>query len=292
MENLEKPQRSVFDFLRREKNNEKGTEPTESGSDVKGNPGAAIEPDKKIKQAEPPVPELEVQMPEPSLEKASSQNDDGLDVIQEIHALSHDILDFKDLIIKAVREESHKTDAAVDRLSSLIEEKDTQIEKQSDTIRRQSQTISRFQDDLLYKVQKPLIMEIIEIADNVRLILEDKELVEKKDFDQLYESVKRLYDWVNAALSNNSVREFRMLGGQSTEFDRKRQEVVDVEYTDDPSKDSVYYSERPGYVWSMPYLIINSEIQLKNALEDAPKTFEFVIRPEEIVKLKYKKTEE
>lgn len=292
MENQEKPQRSVLGLFRREKNNEKGTESTESGSDVKENPGAAIEPDKKIKQAEPPVHELEVQMPEPSLEKASSQNDDGLDVIQEIHALSHDILDFKDLIIKAVREESRKTDEAVDRLSTLIEEKDSQIEKQSDTIRRQSQTISRFQDDLLYKVQKPLIMEIIEIADNVRLILEDKELAEKKDFDQLYESVKGLYDWVNAALSNNSVREFRMLGGQSTEFDRKRQEVIDVEYTDDPSKDSVYYSERPGYVWSMPYLIINSEIQLKNALEGAPKTFEFVIRPEEIVKLKYKKTEE
>ena len=42
----------------------------------------------------------------------------------------------------------------------------------------------------------------------------------------------------------------------------------------------------------MPYLIINSDIQLKKALEDAPKSFEFIIRPEEVVKYKYQKSEE
>lgn len=181
---------------------------------------------------------------------------------------------------------------ALKRLKSDLKEKDSLLEKQEETIRRQSQTISKFQDDLLYKVQKPLIMEMVEIADNIRLILNDNEVVENKDFNSLLERVKKLSDWVDASLSNNSVRRYSLTTESPATLDRKKQEVIDVEFTDDPSKDSTYFTERPGYIWTMPYLIINSDIQLKKALEDAPKSFEFIIRPEEVVKYKYQKSEE
>ena len=187
------------------------------------------------------------------------------------------------------------TNVLLDALMSLksdLKEKDGLLEKQEETIRRQSQTISKFQDDLLYKVQKPLIMEMVEIADNIRLILNDNEVVENKDFDSLIGRVKKLSDWVDASLSNNSVRRYSLTTESPATLDRKKQEVIDVEFTDDPSKDSTYFTERPGYIWTMPYLIINSDIQLKKALEDAPKSFEFIIRPEEVVKYKYQKSEE
>lgn len=177
-------------------------------------------------------------------------------------------------------------------LKTDMKEKDSILEKQEETIRRQSQTISKFQDDLLYKVQKPLIMEMVEIADNIRLILNDKEILENKDFEALLDRVGKLSDWVDASLSNNSVRRYSLTTESPATLDRKKQEVIDVEFTDDPSKDSTYFTERPGYIWTMPYLIINSDIQLKKALEDAPKSFEFIIRPEEVVKYKYQKSEE
>jgi len=188
----------------------------------------------------------------------------------------------------------HHTNVLQDALMSLksdIAEKGGLLEKQEEIIRRQSQTISKFQDDLLYKVQKPLIMEMVEIADNIRLILNDNDIVENKDFDSLLERVKKLADWVDASLSNNSVRRYSLTTESPSFLDRKKQEVIDVEFTDDPSKDSTYFTERPGYVWTMPYLIINSDIQLKKALEDAPKSYEFIIRPEEVVKYKYQKSE-
>jgi hypothetical protein len=170
--------------------------------------------------------------------------------------------------------------------------KDDLLDKQEETIRRQSQTISKFQDDLLYKIQKPLIMEMVEIADNIRLILNDKEIHENKDFEALIDRVGKLEDWVAASLSNNSVRRYSLTSESPSSLDRKKQEVIDVEFTNDPAKDATYFTERPGYIWSMPYLIINSDIQLKKALEDAPKSFEFIIRPEEVVKYKYQKSEE
>lgn len=188
----------------------------------------------------------------------------------------------------------HHTNVLQDALMSLksdIAEKGGLLEKQEEIIRRQSQTISKFQDDLLYKVQKPLIMEMVEIADNIRLILNDNDVVENKDFDSLLERVKKLADWVDASLSNNSVRRYSLTTESPSFLDRKKQEVIDVEFTDDPSKDSTYFTERPGYVWTMPYLIINTDIQLKKALEDAPKSYEFIIRPEEVVKYKYQKSE-
>lgn len=170
--------------------------------------------------------------------------------------------------------------------------KDELLDKQEETIRRQSQTISKFQDDLLYKIQKPLIMEMVEIADNIRLILNDKEIIENKDFEALIDRIEKLEDWVAASLSNNSVRRYSLTSESPSSLDRKKQEVIDVEFTNDPAKDATYFTERPGYIWSMPYLIINSDIQLKKALEDAPKSFEFIIRPEEVVKYKYQKSEE
>lgn len=182
-------------------------------------------------------------------------------------------------------------------ISSALEEERQKIsenfikvlEQQETIIRKQHETIARFQEDLIFKLQKPLIMELIGIADNIRMILQDQK--EEQNYDLLLESVEDLEKWVEAVLSNNSVNMFRETDVSASELNRKRQEIIDVEETDDPGKNNTYISERPGYEWSMPYLVVNSDVQLEKILQenDRPGMFAYVIRPEEVVKLKYKK---
>lgn len=163
------------------------------------------------------------------------------------------------------------------------------IDLQQTTIQKQHQIITKFQEDLIFKLQKPLIMEIIGIADNIRMILDEQS--KEKNYDTLLEAVKDLENWVQATLSNNSVRKFRETDNSIKELNRKCQELIDVEETDDPDKNNTYVSERPGYFWTMPYLIVNSDVQLEKIVREnnQPAMFTYVIRPEEVVKLKYKK---
>ncbi len=162
------------------------------------------------------------------------------------------------------------------------------IEQQEMTIQKQHLSLTKFQEDLLYKTQKALILEIIEIADNIRMMLQDQE--KQQDYSALLDSVKKLEEWVQATLSNNSVRRFCDTETSVTELNRKRQEVIDVEVTNDPTKHNTYVCERPGYIWTMPYLVVNSDVQFQKILEEngQPQAFSYVIRPEEVVKLKYK----
>lgn len=230
-----------------------------------------------VLQGEIPIEEIpETVQDDHSCIEPSSEAKAYSNLLKEIDILREELTFSNKGVIKAVN----------DLKQELIEKTDL-IGKQEEIIKKQSQTISKFQDDLLYKIQKPLIMELIEISDNINMILNDKDLDNQEDFSALKERVRSLYEWVNASLSNNSVKRYSLTSEFPDKMDRKRQEVIDIEYTNDPSKDATYYTERPGYIWSMPYLIINSDIQLKKALEEAPKSFEFIIRPEEIIKYKY-----
>lgn len=162
------------------------------------------------------------------------------------------------------------------------------IEQQEVTIQKQHNASLKFQEDVIYKTQKNLVMELISISDNVRMILHNKEMDSEYD---LLEGVRELEQWVDASLKNNSIRRFQDTDLDNTVFNRKRQELVDKEETDVSSEDGTYRTVSPGYVWSMPYLVVNSDVQFDKILKenDAPVTFSYVIRPEEVVKLKYNK---
>lgn len=180
---------------------------------------------------------------------------------------------------------NHSADVLSERFARVIEQQET-------TIQKQHQATTKFQEDVLYKVQKNLILELIELADNIRMILQDQE--KQKSYDELLEAVQGLGEWVNATLSNNSVIRYQDAIESPALLDRKRQIVVDAEITEDPAKDGVYVSNRPGYTWSIPYLVVNSDVQLEKILSEnkQPKTFSFVIRPEEVIKLKYEENNE
>lgn len=179
-------------------------------------------------------------------------------------------------------------------LQSELEAKDELLRQQEETIRAQSMRLEKFNDDIVYKTQKPLIEELISIADFVRMVLGNDEMIEAKDFDALLNYFVRLKEWVAASLSNNSVREYSLAEDDPKTFDPKRQEITENEVTDDPALDNTYKTDRPGYIWTMPYLIVNNEARMKRILEEtkAPKMFEFIIRCEEVIKVKYRKPAE
>ncbi|MBP3373992.1 MAG: hypothetical protein J6L60_05645 [Bacteroidaceae bacterium] len=165
------------------------------------------------------------------------------------------------------------------------------LEAQERTIQKQHNAALKFQEDVIYKTQKSLIMELIGIADNIRMIIQNSET--DTDYD-LLGAVKDLEKWVDASLNNNSVRKFQDVDLDSTTMNRKRQVLVNKEETNIVEEHNTYKTVSPGYEWSIPYLVINSEVQLGKILEDnnVPQLFSYVVRPEEIVKLEYKENEE
>ena len=160
------------------------------------------------------------------------------------------------------------------------------LESQELTIQKQHNAALKYQDDVIYKIQKNLIMELIGISDNIRMILQNSESDPGYD---LLGAVKDLGAWVDASLSNNSVRKFQDTTMDPSTMNRKRQQLVDKEQTSVEAEHNTYRTVSPGYEWSMPYLVVNSDVQLKKILEEnaVPQMFSYVIRPEEIVKLEY-----
>ena len=132
---------------------------------------------------------------------------------------------------------------------------------------------------MIYKTQKDLIMELIGIADQLRYTLNDYAV--EKDFDSLYKSIGDLTEWVDGSLQAVGVRKSVSI---DDEFDRKRQEIVETQETELPEKDGKTESILPGYIWSVP-MIGSSELQV----EERPKTYEFLIRPEQVARLRYVK---
>lgn len=178
---------------------------------------------------------------------------------------------------------SHNIIERLDQLTGL----NKLIESQESIIQKQHDAAVKYNEDVIYKTQKSLIMEMIGIADHIHMIIENKR--EDESYD-LMEGLLDLEKSVAASLSNNSVRKFSEAEIDDSILNRKRQTVVGRERTSEEQLDNHFKSVTPGYEWTMPYLVVNSEVKLNKILEEngMPQTFSFVIRPEEVVKLSYR----
>lgn len=174
----------------------------------------------------------------------------------------------------------------INRLTTLTDQQKT-LDNQQEIIKRQHDALLKFNDDVIRKTQNGLILEMISIADQVRMIMENKR--EDESYD-LMQGLMELEESIEASLSNNSVKRYSEANNDATILNRRRQTVLGNELTTDPNKDGHFKSVAPGYEWTMPYLVVNSEVRLKKILEEnqRPQTFSFVIRPEEVMKLRYK----
>ncbi len=187
-------------------------------------------------------------------------------------------------ILRNIENTSIKLDTIthiVESLQQTVENQTKIIEEQASIIKRQHESIVRFENDVIYKTQKDLIMELIGIADQLRYILND--YAKEKDFDSLYSSIKDLTSWVDGSLQAVAVRKHEST--ETKELDRKRQEIIENIETQDPDEDGKIRSLLPGYIWSVPMVGCN-ELQERS---ERPKLYEFMIRPEQVARLKYVK---
>lgn len=168
----------------------------------------------------------------------------------------------------------------VDQLKSLVESQNATIAEQTSIIKKQHETIARYESDVIYKTQKDLIMELIGIADQLRMTLNDYST--NKEID-LHDAIEQLEEWVNGSLQAVAVRKYINMDTQ--ELDRKRQEIIEVQETSNPDEDGMLKSLLPGYIWAVP-MVGSNEMLLA---EDRPKKFEFMIRPEQMSRLHYVK---
>lgn len=169
--------------------------------------------------------------------------------------------------------------AMIQSLQQALEIQVKTIEEQNSIIKRQHENILRYENDVIYKTQKYLIMELIGIADNLRNTL--NECAKEKDFDSLYKSMEDLTEWVDASLQTVAVRKHEST--DTKELDRKRQEIVEIQETQDADEDGMIKSLLPGYIWSVPMVGSN---EFHDGSE-RPKLYEFMIRPEQVARLRY-----
>lgn len=219
---------------------------------------------------------------EDSSDVVKSKSDEELESLPlfSIHEMLKELLDGQNKLMK-------NQQILNSNLNSLREGLLKVTEKQEEIIKKQHNAALKFQEDVLYKIQKNLIMELIGIADNIQMLIEDNE--NNSDYD-LLEAVKDLGKWVDASLRSNSVKRFIDVDQDNKVYNRKRQELVEKQVTENQEEDNTYKSLHPGYEWTLPYLVINSEVQLQRILDEnhSPQMFTFVIRPEEVAKLVYK----
>lgn len=164
------------------------------------------------------------------------------------------------------------------------------IEKQQSIIQKQQDAIQRFQSDQTFKIKKPLLMGLIELADNLRILYQDYSEKEGTDFNEVVNEFKNLESWVDSLLEDHDVRKFNATL-ESDEYDRTRQDIVDRKLVEDEALDGHVVSDQPGYTWTAPYLIIESETQLAKEEKEnnIPKKYTYVLRPEQVIKCVVKK---
>ena len=113
-----------------------------------------------------------------------------------------------------------------------------------------SKRLERYENDFYYKLQSPLLMELIKTADRLET-LSKKSGMRGEDADD----IRREFEAVKGVLYNFKVKSYQSTEGSP--FDENIHECVDTTITDDPSKNStIAESIRSGYVWSLP--LVNS----------------------------------
>ena len=172
--------------------------------------------------------------------------------------------------------------SVLNELTRLAQIQETTIREKNAIIQKQHDSLLRYDNDLLYKTKIPMLREVIDIADQIKQIADDQE--EKADFPKLLEDIHALGDWVDATLQTESVRKFEFSKNSTSKFDPKYQEIVETQYTSKKEDDGLYKTMLPGYFWTIP--MVGSSTQ--GPTDNSPRSFEFVLRHEQVVRLKYK----
>lgn len=218
-------------------------------------------------------------------ERAGNDNEPANEshISQQNHS-DDEVLEATGRIINALRQSISNQKAIHTLLTEQLQQQIEENRRLSEVVQRQHETIASFQNDVFYRSQKDVLLEIIRIADEVETI---KEKCGKDN--PVYDELCSLSDFIDHGLSFSAVRSYSSKG-ETVEFNASRQEFDSTPlHTDDVEKDGCLVSLRKGYVWTMPWLVANTDLRIKRFFEENPdaRKYEFVIRPEIIGRYRF-----
>lgn len=225
--------------------------------------------------------------------KSSRDSDELLNALNHIDRTTFDGLTYKNekdgksyytlsLLKNKQTEITNILETIQTELSRLSQVQETVIRENSSIIQKQHDSLLRYDNDLLYKTKIPLLKEVIDISDQIKQIADDQQST--KDYSKLIEDVHALGEWVDATLQTESVRKYEYAKEITSKFDSKYQEIVETQYTSKIEEDGMYKTMLPGYFWTIPMV----GASIPQTAENLPKSFEFILRHEQVVRLKYK----
>ena len=164
------------------------------------------------------------------------------------------------------------------------EEWERKLDEKDLVIKKLHMQVEKLQENAVWNAQKTVLLQMIGIADNIRMIL--KKQSETPDHDVLLGDVRGLLEWVEADLADNGVSRYQDTLDDPRKFSPKRQTIAYTVPTDDENLLGTYATDQPGYEWQTPFVVIKSDAQLQNVMGDnkTPQTLGFVMRQEEVVK--------
>ena len=164
------------------------------------------------------------------------------------------------------------------------EEWERKLDEKDLVIKKLHMQVEKLQENAVWNAQKTVLLQMIGIADNIRMIL--KKQSEAPDCDELLGDVRGLLEWVESDLADNGVSRYQDTLDDPRRFNAKRQTIAYTVPTDDESLLGTYATDQPGYEWQTPFVVIKSDAQLQNVANGnkTPQTLGFVMRQEEVVK--------
>lgn len=223
----------------------------------------------------------------------NSQDNDFASILDHIDKTTYNGLTYEDkhagkryfslsTIINKQSEINDTLNSVLNELTRLAQIQETTIREKNAIIQKQHDSLLRYDNDLLYKTKIPILKEVIDIADQIKQIADDQEV--NADFTKLIEDIHALGDWVDATLQTESIRKFEFSKVNTSKFDPKFQEIVETQHTSKIEEDGMYKTLLPGYFWTIPMVGSSTQVSTDNS----PRSFEFVLRHEHVVRLRYK----
>lgn len=144
----------------------------------------------------------------------------------------------------------HQHDELRSFISESLQKLSEEMRVAESAIQDYSRRLERYENDFYYKLQSPLLMELIKTADRLEA-LSRKTGMRGEDA----EALRREFEAVKGVLYNFKVKSYQSTEGSA--FDENIHECVETTITNDPVQSStIAESIRSGYVWSLP--LVNS----------------------------------
>lgn len=177
----------------------------------------------------------------------------------------------------------------VEMFQSTIAKQNQIIEEQNRTIVNQNRQLEKHNEDIVMKLQKPILLQIIEYVDRLQEILDNDDSLIDKDhttrLSELRNNVEILQKTIVADLENHQIYQFKDTEDNPLEFSLGRQQVKDREESSNENE-FMRYGEgvKMFYRTTFPGYLMTAENKNGEPVDS-------ILRREEVVKVIYRPIE-